>query len=83
MVFLVIVLIAVLWEFEFMHVPRWGPAGIALYFIIFLAFVILVVGVTEHRQQVLTQERIGVALIFDPKVKRNEKYRYWLQQLCA
>lgn len=36
-VFLIIVLIAVLWEFEFMHVPRSEPAGIALYFIFFLA----------------------------------------------
>jgi hypothetical protein len=36
-----------------MHVPMWGPAGIALYFIFFLAFVILIVGVTEQIQQVV------------------------------
>lgn len=52
-ILLVIVLIAAVWEFEFMHVPMWGPVGIALYFIFFLAFVILFVGVTEQIQQVV------------------------------
>ncbi len=52
-ILLVVVLIAALWEFDLMHVPGWGPAGIAMYFIFFLAFVILVIGVTEQIQQVV------------------------------
>ena len=52
-ILLVIVLIAALWEFELMHMPDWGPTGIALYFIFFLAVVILIVGVTEQVQQVV------------------------------
>lgn len=52
-ILLVVVLIASVWEFELIHLPKWGPTGIALYFICVLAFVILFVGVTEQIQQVV------------------------------